>query len=108
MHIGSDIKQGKLFSRLREVTGDAILRVAPPEGLPEGSLPVVGSAPNFSPKFSIPQGCLTKNFSPIGQEMTELLNGQHFEGRAAGKAAAPPRTAPRRSGDIATQSHPKI
>ena len=38
-------------------------------GGPESSLPVVGSAPNFSPKISIPQGCLTKNFSPIGQEM---------------------------------------
>ena len=35
-------------------------------GGPEGSLPVVGSAQNFSPKISIPQGCLTKNFSPIG------------------------------------------
>ena len=29
-------------------------------------LPVVGSAQNFSLTFSIPQGCLTKNFSPIG------------------------------------------
>ena len=27
-------KQGKLYSRLREVTGDAILRVAPPERVP--------------------------------------------------------------------------
>ena len=66
LHIPDIEQQGKLYSRLREVTGDAILRVAPPEGLPEGSLLVVGSAPNFSPKFSIPQGCLTKNFSPIG------------------------------------------
>ena len=38
----------------------------PPEELPEGSLPVVGSAQNFSHKILIPQGCLTKNFSPIG------------------------------------------
>ena len=35
-------------------------------GGPKGSLPVVGSAQNFTPEFSIPQGCLTKNFSPIG------------------------------------------
>ena len=37
--------------------------------------------------------------------MTELLNGPHFEGRAAGKGAAPPRTAPQRSGDIASRCH---
>ena len=35
--------------------------------------------------------------------MTELLNGRRFEGRAAGKGAAPPRTAPQRSGDIASR-----
>ena len=35
-------------------------------GAAGGPLPVVGSAQNFSPTFSIPQGCLTKNFSPIG------------------------------------------
>ena len=35
--------------------------------------------------------------------MTELLNGRRFEGRAAGKGAAPPRTAPQRSGNIASR-----
>ena len=35
--------------------------------------------------------------------MTELLNGRRFGGRAAGKGAAPPRTAPQRSGDIASR-----
>ena len=35
--------------------------------------------------------------------MTELLNGRRFEGRAAGKGAAPPRTAPQRFGDIASR-----
>ena len=35
--------------------------------------------------------------------MTELLNGRRFEGRAAGKGAAPPRTAPQRSDDIASR-----
>ena len=35
--------------------------------------------------------------------MTELLNGRRFEGRAAGKGAAPPRTALQRSGDIASR-----
>ena len=35
-------------------------------GAAGGPLPVVGSAQNFSHKILIPQGCLTKNFSPIG------------------------------------------
>ena len=34
---------------------------------------------------------------------TELLNGRHFEGHAAGKGAAPPPMAPQRSGDIASR-----
>ena len=35
-------------------------------GAAGGPLLVVGSAQNFSHKILIPQGCLTKNFSPIG------------------------------------------
>ena len=41
------------------------------------------------------------NLKQIGWKITELLNGCHFEGGAAGMGAAPPRTALQRYGDIA-------
>ena len=40
-------------------------------GAARGPLPVVGSAQNFSPKISMPQGCLTKKFQP-----NRLKNGR--------------------------------
>ena len=50
-----------------------------------------------------PRIYLVLEFEASWLKMTELLNGRHFEGSAAGKGAAPPRTALQRSGDIASQ-----
>ena len=54
-----------------------------------------------STSFPILQSTFHPNLKQIGRKMTELLNGRHFEGGAAGKGAAPPRTALQRYGDIA-------
>jgi len=44
--------------------------------------------------FPMPRSTLYPNLKQIGRKMTELLNGRHFEGGAAGNGAAAPRTAP--------------
>ena len=47
--------------------------------------------------------CFEKSAIKMEQSriLTHILNGRHFEGGAAGKGAAPPRTALQRYGDIA-------
>ena len=52
--------------------------------------------------FSILRSTFYPNLKQIGQKMTELLNGRHFKGGAAGRGAAPPRTAPQRYGGVPT------
>ena len=50
-------KQGKLYSRLREVIGDTILRVAPPERAPRRHVErrsVMAALLHHSPSYDLP------------------------------------------------------